>query len=257
MPFIASERLKQYLDKHGLGTGLTFSIGMPISTVDAVVASVETSGAVLFADLSGYSKRVTELDPVEASVYAAHFYAWLEDAVWKRMDTGIVDKFIGDEVMMVFPCDEVEGDPLEVAMRTALAFLDFDPFAFDPKIGIAEGPFAISLVGTSTTGTISAMGHIVNLAARCSKGDLGPRSVRVATEKVDAVKRIFTDPHGKWKIQEENFEPKNMPLVRAVVVERQSRWYPQFKYEEWIAGHARRARETGAVVQARKADQKK
>jgi class 3 adenylate cyclase len=253
---MASERLKNYLDKHGLRTGLTFSIGTPISTVDAVVGSVETSGAVLFADLSGYSKQVTELDPVEASVYAAHFYAWLEDAIGKRMDTGIVDKFIGDEVMMVFPWDEVEGDPLEVAIRTALAFLDFDPFAFDPRIGIAEGPFAVSLVGTSTTGTISAMGHIVNLAARCSKGDLGPRSVRVATENVDAVKRIFTEPHGNWKVLEENFEPKNMPSVRTVVVERQSRWVPQFEYEEWIGAHARRAREAGAVVQATRVNQK-
>ena len=47
--------------------------------------------------------------------------------------------------------------------------LENDPYAFSPKIGIASGIFAISIVGTTETYDITAIGHTVNLAARCAE----------------------------------------------------------------------------------------
>src|SRR3989338_8322146 len=99
--------------------------------------------------------------------------------------------------------------------------LAYDPYAFEPKIGIAVGPLAIALFGTHTTRAISAVGHTVNLAARCVQATREPRTIKVATDDLDLIARIFQDQVNDWEISgPSEFKPKNMDPVELVHIRR-------------------------------------
>ena len=115
---LGKNQMLEYLMKCGIRGFATYSDGALFNPVMFPVGAVETDGAVLFADLPGFSKLATDLSPVECACYASHFFAWFEGEGGRRYG-GIVDKFIGDEVMMVFPRNKCEIDPLEAALRTA------------------------------------------------------------------------------------------------------------------------------------------
>jgi class 3 adenylate cyclase len=76
---------------------------------------IRVNGAVLFADLPGYSALARQFSAEECGFMTNHFFAWIEAAAIRRFG-GIVDKFIGDEVMIIFAFDFDEKDPLESAL---------------------------------------------------------------------------------------------------------------------------------------------
>jgi class 3 adenylate cyclase len=208
------------------------------------MAAMETEGAVLFADLPGYSKLAHQLDPVECAYLVNHFFAWFEREAG-RLYGGLVDKFIGDEVMVVFPEAGARLQPLMAAMQTARALLAHDHYGFNPKIGIAFGELAIALVGTQETATVSAMGQVVNLAARCS-GSAEPHSIRIATDHIQPVQEVFSG--SPWEVQPpELFEPRHMAPVHVVDVRRTTRWEPAHSYLDEIKERVKEARMRGAI----------
>jgi class 3 adenylate cyclase len=159
----------------------------------------------------------------------------------------MVDKFIGDEVMVIFPRNECKLPPFKAAMYTARAMLERDPYAFDPKIGIASGSFAVALVGTQEMANVSAMGHTVNLAARCVGSTKGPHTVRIATEEIATVKEVFGEEK-VWKVSSpELFEPKNMATVHVVDVSRKTIWIPNFDYLQDVRQNVKFARTKGTI----------
>ena len=93
--------LDDYLKSHRLdvdallddGAGAAFPIKGRI--IDAVV---------LFADMTSFSTRSSELSPVETLIFANNFFAWISAEGLKDRH-GIVDKYIGDEMMVVFSKD--------------------------------------------------------------------------------------------------------------------------------------------------------
>ena len=61
----------------------------------------EIEATVLFADISGFSTRTLNMSPAATLVYVQNFFAWITaEALHGR--PGIVDKYIGDEVTVVF-----------------------------------------------------------------------------------------------------------------------------------------------------------
>lgn len=245
---LGKNQMVEYLMKCGIRGFATYSDGALLNPVMFAVGAVEAEGAVLFADLPGFSTLATNLSPVECACYASHFFAWFEGEAGRRYG-GIVDKFIGDEVMMVFPRSKCEIGPLEAALRTASAMLAHDPYAFEPKIGIAAGPFAIALTGTHTTRAISAVGHTVNLAARCVQAAREPKTIKVATDDLELIARVFQDQVNDWEVSgPSEFEPKNMAPVQVVHVRRKPMWIPNFDFLADVREMVALARKDGAVL---------
>src|SRR5437016_2604485 len=61
----------------------------------------EIDATVVFADITAFTSRTLELSPTETLILVNNFFAWIS-AEALRGGTGIVDKYIGDELMIVF-----------------------------------------------------------------------------------------------------------------------------------------------------------
>ena len=208
------------------------------------MAGVETHGAVLFADLTGYSRVACRLDAMECVYFANRFFAWFQAEALRRHG-GIVDKYIGDEVMVVFPHSECSIEPIRAAMRAARSMLGFDFYDYQPKIGVATGPFAIALVGTEATHSPSAMGETVNVAARCAATTdsccvgIATDDRRIVSEEFDDATWDVTGPH--------EVELKNMGRRDIVVARRVTEWIPQFDVLQQVKDAVSAARRQGYV----------
>ena len=128
----------------------------------------EIEATVLFADISGFSRRTLSLTPAETLIFVNNFFAWIS-AEALRGHHGIVDKYIGDEVMVVFAREFGSPDPFADALMCGRWMSENDYLAFQPHIGIASGPVIVGYVGTPLKYSASVFGAPVALAARCSQ----------------------------------------------------------------------------------------
>ena len=137
---------------------------------DAVypVKGREIEATVLFADITGFSARTESLDPTETLTFVNHFFTWIA-AEALRGRPGIVDKYIGDEVMIVFSKEFGSEDPFVDAVQAARWIGQNDAFAFMPHVGIASGEVIVGYVGTPLKYNCSVFGAPVALAARCAE----------------------------------------------------------------------------------------
>lgn len=127
----------------------------------------EIEAAILFADISGFSTRTLEMSPTETLVYVQNFFAWIT-AEALRDRPGIVDKYIGDEVMVVFSKEFGSDDPFGDAVQAAAAMSRHDVHAYRPHMGIAAGEVVVGYAGTPMRYNVSVFGAPVALAARCA-----------------------------------------------------------------------------------------
>lgn len=127
----------------------------------------EIEATVLFADITGFSRRTLGLSPAATLVYVQNFFAWITaEALNGR--PGIVDKYIGDEVMVVFSREFGSDEPLVDAVQAAAAMSRHDALAYQPHIGIASGLVIVGYAGTAFHYNVSVFGAPVALAARCA-----------------------------------------------------------------------------------------
>jgi class 3 adenylate cyclase len=127
----------------------------------------EIEATVLFADISGFSTRTLAMSPAATLVYVQNFFAWVTaEALQGR--PGIVDKYIGDEVMVVFSNEFGSEDPFADAVQAAAAMSRHDVHAYGPHIGIASGRVIVGYAGTALRYNVSVFGAPVALAARCA-----------------------------------------------------------------------------------------
>jgi len=160
-----------------------------------------------------------------------HFFAWIEAAAIRHFG-GIVDKFIGDEVMIIFASDFDEKDPLESALRTAKIIVETDLFPFEPRIGVASGEFLIATVGTRQRFEVSAIGHTVNLAARCV-GKAEPSLIKIATTNRELIGKIFEDE--SWRGEgSQSEELKNVGKAEVITIRRKGFRILSFDYEQMV-----------------------
>lgn len=226
---------------------LKCSDGAPLNPTHYPIGAIEGSGAVLFADLPGYSTRACELSPVECAALTSLYFAWFEGEALSGLG-GFVDKYIGDEVMVVFLDSVCSQGALQCAMRAAVRMLSCDPYAFAPKIGIAAGDLAVAWVGTYSNPSVTVVGRTVNLAARCVDACQRERQVRIATADRNAVCRVFDDTNA-WSITEvEEFRPKNMAVCSTVTVQRKTLWIPGFDVVSGLRDYIDLARREGAII---------
>lgn len=127
----------------------------------------EIDAVVLFADVSGFSTRTVDMSPTETLVYVQNFFAWVTAEALKGRP-GIVDKYIGDEVMVVFSKEFGSEDPFVDAVHAAAAMSRHDVHAYCPHMGIAGGEVVVGYAGTPMRYNVSVFGAPVALAARCA-----------------------------------------------------------------------------------------
>ena len=120
--------LKEYLDKNSPTINCEFDLfAYQPNRVKFPLYGRHITGAVLFADLPGYSTFAENFSPEECAYMTNHFFSWI-NATAIQLNGGIIDKFIGDEIMIIFSPEFHNSDPLESAIKTAKGILESDTF---------------------------------------------------------------------------------------------------------------------------------
>ena len=127
--------------------------------------------AILFADLSGYTRLSSTLDAEEVHRLLSRFFELVDDVIGRL--GGTIDKHIGDAVMAVFGAPVAHGNDTERALRAAgqihaamvtLAREFGRPLA--AHVGIASGEVVAADTGSAAHREYTMTGDAVNLAAR-------------------------------------------------------------------------------------------
>ena len=125
---------------------------------------------VLFADIRGFTSLSERSDPGAVSALLRRFYAAAEDTLFPE---AVIDKLIGDEVMALYLpygrlLDEAPTVMLDHA-RQLLATIGYGsapgPFA-EVGIGLDYGEAFVGNVGGGSYSDFTAIGDVVNVAAR-------------------------------------------------------------------------------------------
>jgi class 3 adenylate cyclase len=147
----------------------------------------EINATVLFADITAFSERTRDLSPAETLIFVNNFFAWISAEAIKGSH-GIVDKYIGDEVMIVYSTEFGSEDPFVEAVQSARWMAQDDVLGFCPHIGIASGRVIVGYAGTPLKYNCSVFGAPVTIAARCAavkpegEGPYGAAAVFPAAE---------------------------------------------------------------------------
>lgn len=122
---------------------------------------------ILFTDIRNFTTLSEQMSPLENFEFINRF---LESVVPVILDhNGIVDKFIGDAVMALFP------DKADQALSAAIGMIDavqkietpgIDHTPLEIGIGLNTGFVMLGAVGTKDRMEITVIGDSVNLAAR-------------------------------------------------------------------------------------------
>ncbi|GJD64670.1 adenylate/guanylate cyclase domain-containing protein [Methylobacterium frigidaeris] len=129
---------------------------------------------MLFADIRGFTHICEDLAPADVAAFLAEFRLRTARAV--EAAGGLVDKFVGDEVMAVFGVAEpVSGDAdraVEAARALAAAMQDWscerERAGLPPVrigIGLHRGPVFVGAIGVRRV-EFTAVGDTVNVARR-------------------------------------------------------------------------------------------
>jgi adenylate cyclase len=156
---------------------------LPAELVDSIIRreqSMELGGqrleiTVLFADVVAFTPLSDRLPPEQVVALLNELFTLLTDAVFRH--GGTVDKFVGDCVMALWGAPAPREDHAEQAILAAQDMLRFLESANDAwkerfgvevqlAIGINSGEAVVGNVGSETRMEYTAIGDVVNIAAR-------------------------------------------------------------------------------------------
>jgi adenylate cyclase len=127
--------------------------------------------SVLFADLQGFTAFSERSSPPEV-VGMLNAY-WAEVVPVVGAEDGMIERFAGDAVMVVFNAATDQPDHAQRAARAALAFADASEAVARGRpewprfrVGVNSGPAVIGNVGALEQRSFTAIGDTTNLAAR-------------------------------------------------------------------------------------------
>lgn len=146
--------------------------------VEGELGSQRTTAAVLFADIVGFTPRCESMEP-EDVVRDLNLYFQAVDPCLIHHG-GVIDKRMGDGIMVVFPPgrgDPDDGGPGARACLAGLAMLSALPplnahlagLGASPlqiRVGVALGPLVQGTMGSTERLEYTVIGDTVNLAAR-------------------------------------------------------------------------------------------
>jgi len=129
-----------------------------------------TEAGVLFADIRGFTRLSEQRDPEEVSALLRRFYASAERVLFPE---AVIDKLIGDEVMALYlpmygRFEEAAPVMLDHArgLLRAIGYGGEEPPFAEVGIGLDYGEAFVGNVGQSSLNDFTAIGDVVNVAAR-------------------------------------------------------------------------------------------
>lgn len=143
--------------------------------------------SILFCDIRGFTSLTDGMDPqLVVKVINQHMSALTDIA---HQYHGVVDKFVGDEIMVLFGVPQEYGEDAVNAVRCALAMIaerkklnEGSEYPIQIGIGVATGEVVAGCMGSAQRLNYSVLGDRVNLAARlCSKAQAGEVIIDEAT----------------------------------------------------------------------------
>lgn len=149
--------------------------GLATISTEALTRGRKQAGAVLFVDIRGFTARAETMDPAELGRFLSDFRRIVREAVERH--GGIVDKHIGDAVMVVFGVPRATGGDARNALAAARAVLagiaqwnraraTAGEDAVAIGIGLHWGDMFVGGIGDEQRLEVTVLGDTVNIAAR-------------------------------------------------------------------------------------------
>ncbi len=169
----------------------TFAHYVSHQVMDSILSSggeIQLSGdrrriTVLFCDIRGFSTLSEKLPPEKVVKLLNEYFESMVEVVFRNK--GMLDKFIGDGMMVLFGAPEDDPYQEEHAMRTAIEMQQElhrlaekwkpEGIVIRSGVGINSGPAVVGNIGSSRRMDYTAIGDTVNLASRLESAtkDLG------------------------------------------------------------------------------------
>ena len=111
---------------------------------------------ILFVDMRSFSTRSKGLSPIETLILANNFFAWIS-AQGLKGRPGIVDKYVGDEVMVIFSKEFGCNDPFLDAINAARCMAEKDFLGFYMHMGIAADSVVVGYWVPRSSTTVLSM----------------------------------------------------------------------------------------------------
>ena len=146
----------------------------------APMGGVETEIGVLFADVRGYTSLSETMAPDDVALLMNRFYAAASKVLTR---TAIVDKLVGDEVMALYLPPLIGANWEDQLIRDASDLLSAVGYGtneepwLDLGIGIDVGRAYVGNVGAGDVKDFTALGDVVNTAARLLSAATGGQVV--------------------------------------------------------------------------------
>lgn len=156
---------------------------------------------VLFADVRGFSELTASLGAMRIKELLDEYFRAASAVLFEQ--DAIVDHFLGDAVMAFFNQPVRHPDHVARAVRSARAILDTVAslnarwnltHPVHVGIGITTGFAAVGTVGSTNPKDYTAIGGVVNLAARL-QGEAGGGEILAAAEAYAQVQADY--PHAR------------------------------------------------------------
>jgi len=152
---------------------------------DTQFLAQEREVSVLFCDIVSFTTLCEGLPPNDIVSLLNGYFSKMCDVIFEN--EGTLDKFIGDEMMVVYNAPFEQRDHALRAAKTALgmrkalaAFNEEQPIIpLEVRISIASGPAMVGDIGTTKRREFTVLGDVVNMAARI-KGNASPGQIVLA-----------------------------------------------------------------------------
>ena len=174
--------------------------------------------SVLFADLEGFTSFSERSSPPEVIAMLNAYWAKVVPVV--AAEDGMIERFAGDAVMVVFNAARDQADHAVRAARAALGFVqaseevsagrpDWPRF----RVGVNSGPAVIGNVGAAEQRSFTAIGDTTNLAARLQSA-AEPGRVVVGSSTAAALTGAILEPLAPLELKGKSDPVQAFLLVR-------------------------------------------
>ncbi|WP_395742511.1 adenylate/guanylate cyclase domain-containing protein [Prosthecobacter sp.] len=134
---------------------------------------------MLFCDIRGFTALTENMPPADVIELLNEHMTALTGVAYEH--GGIVDKFVGDLIMVLFGAPQSTGEDAVKAVKCALNMLrvrrelnEVSKHSLEVGIGLATGPVVAGCMGSDQRLSYTVLGHRVNLASRlCSIAQAG------------------------------------------------------------------------------------